>query len=331
MVKNAILIDMKEPENWEFKRRINENTKENWETISFISNTSQRGVFRKFFSIYTKYFYFPFRIFLKRKYYNKILAWQQFYGIVLAFYCRLFRVKKAPQIYILSLIYQPKRNIIGAIYYNFVKFSLEAKCVKKVIIESSVEFDKYLELFNIKDKLVVCIEGYEKKMNFSSTKGDYFLSVGRTNRDYNFLIDSFNGRNEKLIIITDQNIKKKYTKNIKILNNVYGLDYEKILSKCYAVVLCMGNAKVSSGQLVILNAMRYGKPIIINNDECIYEYVKNGENGIYFEKTPSSLFDAIKIISNNNKYDEISIREKNIFLQEYTFEKFGDRISEFLD
>lgn len=62
------------------------------------------------------------------KNYNKVLAWQQFYGLILAFYFRMFHVQDVPEIVVLTFIYRPKAlgDIRGVsyIYGLFYRFGL---------------------------------------------------------------------------------------------------------------------------------------------------------------------------------------------------------------
>ena len=48
-----------------------------------------------------------------------VLCWQQFYGIAIAFFSRLFHVKKRYKLIIMTFIYKPKKGIIG----KFVGFA----------------------------------------------------------------------------------------------------------------------------------------------------------------------------------------------------------------
>ena len=76
---------------------------------------------------YAKYFLVPMKIAKDHKNYNKVLAWQQFYGLILAFYFRMFRVKNAPEIVVLTFIYS-KRTLRD----NKKKFSNMKEFLKNV-------------------------------------------------------------------------------------------------------------------------------------------------------------------------------------------------------
>lgn len=109
MKENVILADHNVSDNWEYKVAIENETHEKWKLKVCLTNRLH-GNRAKEMLRYLKYFIFSFKIFLSRNRYQKIIAWQQFYGLLIAFYCRLFKVKKYPDIYIMTFIYKPKKK-----------------------------------------------------------------------------------------------------------------------------------------------------------------------------------------------------------------------------
>ena len=68
--------------------------------------------------------------------------------------------------------------------------------------------------------------------------------------------------------------------------DTFGEEYFKMLANCYCVVIPLKDKKISSGQLVLLQAMQFKKPIIITDTVTVKTYVKNlcheGKILIYF-------------------------------------------------
>ena len=110
MSKNVILVDYQVPENWDYHRAIEKETGTSWDIVTCNTHRYQ-GSKLKVICRYLRYFFFSFRMFTKRNRYEKVIAWQQFYGLLIAFYCRFFHVKKCPDIYIMTFIFKPKKNI----------------------------------------------------------------------------------------------------------------------------------------------------------------------------------------------------------------------------
>lgn len=85
MSKNAILVDYNVDNSWDYKVAIEQDTGEKWDIIKCITN-KYHGSKLKILKRYFMYFFFSFKVFIKRNKYHKLIAWQQFYGLILAFF-----------------------------------------------------------------------------------------------------------------------------------------------------------------------------------------------------------------------------------------------------
>jgi hypothetical protein len=101
---NVILVDFEPKKDWEFEAEIKKTTKKEWKVLKCISHKDRIGFWANV-KRYFKYFFFSFKIFLQRRSYSNIIAWQQFYGLLFAFYCRLFHCKKRNRLMIMTFIY----------------------------------------------------------------------------------------------------------------------------------------------------------------------------------------------------------------------------------
>lgn len=301
-------MDFKHIANWGFLKGLNENSKVQWEVESLISNGTRKSFWNKL-SVYCKYFLFPMKVFIHRKSYQNIIAWQQFYGIVLAFYCAVFRSKgRSPKISILTFIYKKKSGISGKIFHWFVNKALTYRNIEKVCVLSSYEVERYSQMFpQIAEKLYFTHFGLsEKDSGIVASKGDYFLSAGRSNRDYDFLVETFRLLDDKLVIISDTYKCSNLPVNVRILDHCFGKEYEEYVANCYAMIVSLCNEPISSGQLVALNGFKYKKPIIVTKNMGIVDYINNGKTGILIDKKPKALIDAITQIKNETTYAEMS-------------------------
>lgn len=66
------------------------------------------------------------------------------------------------------------------------------------------------------------------------------------------------------------------------------------LGNCYAVILPLDDENISSGQLVILQAIMLGKPAIVTRNRTVTDYIIDGYNGYVIEKNEESLIKMIK-------------------------------------
>ena len=136
--ENVILIDYNAPDNWEFHKAIEKTTGIKWCVYRAISNENHGGFLQKLIR-YGKYFLVPMKIAKNHKRYNKILAWQQFYGLILAFYFRLFRVQNTPEIVVLTFIYKAKKSFVGKLYDKFMRYIVTSEYIKYFVVFSLVK------------------------------------------------------------------------------------------------------------------------------------------------------------------------------------------------
>ena len=328
-MENIILVDYKITDNWEFQEAIEKATQKKWRVIESVSNMNHGSKLQKLIR-YIKYFWFPFKIFLKHKEFSSILAWQQFYGIVLAFYFSVFRIKNAPDITVMTFIYKPKKGFVGAIYKCFMKSVIKAGYIKKFIVFSRSEPEYYANVFGVSKELFVSeLLGIEDQgcQHLISDNGS-FISAGRSNRDYDFIRNNWPTDAPVVEIICDveKSNSTRSRENIKYLKDCYGELYIQKLSQCHAVILSLSNEKISSGQLVILQAMMLGKPVISTKNDSILEYVLDGKTGIIINKDREELRRALKTISDPQVYERMSINARKCFVSQFSSYAMGMRI-----
>lgn len=326
-MENVILIDFELHGNWGFRDALEKSTGKRWKVLGLQSNFDHGGY--KDLIRYSKYFSFPLSIFFRKKKYETVLAWQQFYGLILAFYFRLFRVKNGPEIYIMTFIYKAKQSLLGRLYYLFVRYSIESKFVKNIFVYSIHEQEYYSDLFKIPKEVFkpvkLGVEDDANRMNFPLPDMGYYLSAGRSNRDYRFLIDAWKRQDRKLKIVSDA-LQIQEDDNIEVLDNCYGFDYKTMIAHSHAVIIPLQDEDVSSGQLVLLHAMMFGKPVIITKNNALESYIVDGENGFVIEKTLESIDSALSKIEDPLIYKKMCENARVHFEKNYSQEKLGEDV-----
>ncbi len=201
-MNNIILVDYDVNELWDFKKGLETSSEMQWELGIHITN-QLHGSKLKTLRRYFEYLKYSFKFFLKRKKYDNIFAWQQFYGLLVAYFCLIFHVKEYPSIYVMSFIYKEKNKL----YYSFIKKIISSPYIKILFVLSDSEIDYYSELFKVdKSKFIatrIGVPDISDKINLNVNSEKYYLSVGRSNRDYQFLTDNWKEEYGNLIIIND--------------------------------------------------------------------------------------------------------------------------------
>lgn len=143
-MENIVLCDFDADGEWSFLKELKKTTGYDWKPRCCASN-----YYAKWKRILS-YFAFPFSIFLRRQRISNVIAWQQFYGIFLAFYMHIFKVKKSCKITIMTFIYKPKKGLAGKLYLEFLKYAIVNEYVDHIICFSSHECDYYKDIFGRK-------------------------------------------------------------------------------------------------------------------------------------------------------------------------------------
>ena len=301
---NAILIDFKNERNWAFLNFLNN---ENW--VSIVKQTNHlHGSVKSTIIRFFWYFIFPLKIVLCRKRYNKIIGWQQFYGLNFAFWCRLFQLKKLNDLTVMTFIYKRKSGILGLMYHKYMSYIVTSKYIDRFICFAKEECEYYSELFGV-DRSKFIFVPLGKGMPELKKKDDegYIFATGRSNRDYDFLIQALANTHYKCMIACDTYKRNELPSNVIVLNDCHGEKMQILMAKCHCVAIPLKNLKMSSGQLVSIQAMSLGKPVVSTKSDGIKDYVMDGITGFLIENQQEQLLSALdKLYAQDNTYKNMS-------------------------
>ena len=332
---NVALFDSTADEAKDFIKGLEKSTGENWKAIVYNSNKGRKGIAN--IIRYIKYFVFPFKIFVYRKRYNKIIGWQEFYGLIFAFYCRLFHVNKENTLIIKNFIYKPKKGIAGKMYYWFMNYIVKSGYVDVYICASKTNAKYCSEIFEEDENKFIFIpfgvNDFSKEVDCRiPPQCDFVLSLGRSNRDWDYLIDAFKTMPYNLKIICDELHKDSVPNNIEILNNVWGHESYEYIYNCKCMVIPIDDGRIASGDTVLLQAMSFSKPIIITRPSCLADdYVKDGYNGIVVNKTCEELAEAIERLFNDNSlYCELATNARKHYVDNHSLYTYGYNVGKMI-
>lgn len=155
----------------------------------------------------------------------------------------------------------------------------------------------------------------------------YIFATGRSNRDYDFLLDTLNGTDYKCIICCDSLHAKTDAENVSVLNDCYGDNMLGLMARSHCVAIPLRDLKMSSGQLVVLQAMAMGKPVVCTSSDGIKDYVQNGVTGLLVDNNKESWLAAIeKLYAPDGCYREMSKNAEMAYRNKFTEEAMYRRI-----
>lgn len=334
MKENLILVDFVPESDWKFKANLEKITQLNFKVIIEDTHNLQG----KFWGLvrYLSYFIVPIKYLLKSNKLEYIVAWQQFYGLLLAFWMRLFHIKKKNKLIIMTFIYKKRNGFVGKIYFHFMRFIVTSVYIDKFLCFSEYECKQYAKLFGIsEDKFSYCgltvEDEYDRYKKFIK-QDEYYLSAGRSNRDYEYLCREFRKiENKKVIILCDKFKIENSPKCVEFKENVYGDEYKRYLAECKAAIIPLKKEGISAGQLAIIQAMMFKKPVIVTGTETTLEYVKDDWNAIVVANKEGEIVNAIKKLDDQAFYYKLSINARKTFEENFTGKKLVYKVGNIIN
>ncbi|HHV64158.1 MAG TPA: glycosyltransferase family 4 protein [Peptococcaceae bacterium] len=91
-------------------------------------------------------------------------------------------------------------------------------------------------------------------------------------------------------------------------------------------IFCMPSRFEAFG-LVVIEALVYGLPCIVNNDFAMREIICDGENGyVLYDDDLDSLKDKMKMLLHNDKIKENVLRNRDKYLKDYSWDTVAEKI-----
>lgn len=336
---NVIVCDCVEDELLSFQKGMNDDNAE-FEIESYIANWKRTGAYSEF-KRYFKYFSVAGKLFRKRKKYNIIVGWQQFYALIFCFYCSLFHVKKRNKVIALNFTYKEKGGFAGKIYFKFMKKCVNPKYLDSICVLSQNYAQIVSETFDFpSERIIVQTFGIDDPYEFFSKmsmpeeapKRGYALAIGRSNRDFDFLISAWKHVDYPLVIISDTYTgNNDENENVTIIKNVAGSESYPWIANCELAIVPIDDGRICSGDTVLLTSLAMKKKILITEPSTLSEmYILNGENGISSPKDELIFANFAKELLCTERYDYLRENARNCYLDNYSCESMGKKIREFI-
>lgn len=209
--------------------------------------------------------------------------------------------RRRPAIVLLGFIYTPRENpvlrLLREAYFRFI-----FRIADKMICHSSAEMHRYGQTFAAaKAKFrfipygmyVAGEESYalDNPVSGAAAEFSYLLAAGRSGRDYATLIAAVDNDRIPTHVVCDRKAALEglaVPAHLKILSRCYGDDYLEELKNAAIVVIPLAVDNISAGQMALIQAMAYRKPIVVTRTSTIQEYVRDGKECLLVERNDSA-------------------------------------------
>ena len=278
------------------------------------------------------YVVMAWRLFLHHRKMEVLVSWQQFFGLIYASLCQLFRVGKRTRVVVMTFIYRPKSGWIGRLYQWWVRRTLTSGYIERLLVFSQHEVEYYARLLDVDAQLFRFVPlGIEMKVMPDIADEGYWFSTGKSNRDYEVLVGAVAGTEHRLVIACDD-LPQPTADNIQVYHHAFGDQMLQLMGHSHGVIITLHDEHVSSGQLVALQAMAMGKPLIVTRSQALANYVQDDVNALVIDKTPSALLQAMdRLNSDTDLYHQLSVASRERFTSNHSIEALARDVASLLE
>lgn len=251
-------------------------------------------------------------------------------GQLFGLFRKLFSLKK-PKHIMLELRLDDKRDTIIWKLKNWLqKYCFSS--VDLIFVSTTIEIQSYSERLSINQNILKFLPFHTNvvKPAIVQNKNGYIFSAGRTGRDYKTLVEAVDGLDIQVIIVSDSKSIRgiNLPENVTLYENIPYSRYRELLAACRIVVVPLEEHIYASGQVVILEGMALGKPVITTRSVGTVDYIQAGDNGMLTSAyNVNELRTAITSILDNADLElKLGNNAFNTVVQKHTFEIYLNTI-----
>jgi glycosyltransferase involved in cell wall biosynthesis len=277
-----------------------------------------------------KSFAYFFKILSIHKKYDTIITANiitaQMYGL----YRNLINCRYPRHIILELMLDEERPGIIYLLKKHIQKFCFAS--VDIIFVSSKNEVESYGKRFNLKDNIVRFLPFHTNiiKPKYIERNKGYILSAGVSGRDYSTFVEAITGIDCTFVIVSNPESVKgiKLPSNLLLHCDIPYHKYIELIENCAFVVVPLVNLTRSTGQVVILEAMALGKPVISTRTTGTTEYIEDGVNGLLVQpKDVACMREAIMKLINDAEYSsKLALEALEMVKKRHTFDIYVEQI-----
>jgi glycosyltransferase involved in cell wall biosynthesis len=274
-----------------------------------------------------------FRLFLNRKEFDVIISGYIIHALTYSFLGMIFHSGKS--LHLLNEIYLNEPSSLRRRIRPFL-YRLFLENVNYIRVSARKEITNYSKALNVPEDRFWFNPwpSFVPDPEVRASQDNYILSAGKQFRDYSTLVRAIKGTGCRLIIVSDQKSMKglEICEEIKVVYNISKQEYFNLLVNSKFVVVPLYNDFGSCGQISILEAMSFGKPVITASVTGSIDYIEDGTSGLLYKKgNHHDLREKILLLNSNTKL-RASIAANSVarIKQFFTPEIFAENYKSFI-
>ena len=200
---------------------------------------------------------------------------------------RALRLAKTPRIMLVGFIFTDRKSRLH-MALRILYFRCVFAFADTVLCHSAFELDDYRRIFRgCRARFAYIPFGLHvagrESVSHRALEPRYVLAAGRSGRDYRTLFEAVRGRDIRLRVVCDSSDALEgldVPPNVVVLRACYGGAYIRELAGASMVAVPLAVDNISAGQMVMLQALAFGKPVIVTRTPTIEEYVADNEQAV---------------------------------------------------
>ena len=161
----------------------------------------------------------------------------------------------------------------------------------------------------------------------------YLFSGGASNRDFTTLANAAKDTEIPVIVACTKKTANdiQWPKNVQVRTDAYGPTFYRLIEQSSGVIITLADPTISSGQIVLLMAMRAGKPIVVTASAGVNDYIDDSCAWLVPPHDVAALQGVLsKLVANDKEVLAKALRGQERYLTKFTVHHFGQRIGEHL-
>lgn len=211
------------------------------------------------------------------------------------------------------------------------------KSVDCIFVSASAEVLAYADRFDLpqnKFQFLPFHTNVIKPKMLMDSEG-YIMCAGKTGRDYETLAKAVVDLDVRVVVVSDSYHVDgiDFPNNVEVFCDIPYQDYMKLLQKCGLVVVTLKKLVKSTGQVVFLEAMALGKPVVVTETTGSVDYIENGVTGTLVPPAnPCALRAVIEnYLANKEKFESMAGAAFKQVLERNSFTSYTSAIFDQID
>lgn len=199
--------------------------------------------------------------------------------------------------------------------------------VSKFVVHSTAEIYTYSNWLNVpceKFAFVPLQRGDLPIEETEDTEDPFVLSIGSAKRDYATFFEAIGRLGYRTVVIASELAIKdqRIPDNVQVLHNLSHADCRRYVQRARINVVPINNNKTASGQVTVIEAMKFGRPVIASKCIGTVDYINHGVDGILVE--PASVEDLSEAIE--TLWQDVNFRQRlSISAKDTADRKYSDQ------